>query len=63
MRDLAAAAELAERAFETAPTLLESMFWGALCGAPNGWELYFKELEITDLRGPGYLTEDFVGEP
>lgn len=53
---------LAARMFEAAPTVLESMFWNWMMGGPNGWEIYAEELIISDLRGPGDLTEDFVGE-
>lgn len=54
---------LAARMFEAAPTVLESMFWNWMMGGPRGFELYFEELIISDLRGPGDQTEDFVGEP
>lgn len=51
-----------QEALEAAPTVLESFFWGWLCGVPNCEHLYFEELAITDLRGPGHMTNDFVGE-
>lgn len=52
-----------DAAFEAAPTLLESMFWSWMMGAPNGAALYFAELEITSLGGPGYVADNFRGEP
>lgn len=52
-----------DRAFEDATTLLENLFWSWMMGAPRGAELYFKELSASDLRGPGYIADDFPGEP
>lgn len=54
--------QLAARMFEEAPTVLETMFWSWMMGAPNGFAIYAEELIISDLRGPGDQTEDFVGE-
>lgn len=42
------------RAFANAPTVLESFFWGWLCGYGE-FDQYLDELHITDLRGPGHL--------
>jgi hypothetical protein len=47
---------------DAAPTLLESLLWGWLLGDLSA-DAYFEELEITQLSGPGYLTDDFCGEP
>jgi hypothetical protein len=52
-----------DQAFEDATTLLENMFWSWMMGAPRGAELYLEELAITPLGGPGYLPDDFQGEP
>lgn len=49
------------RCLEAAPTVLESFFWGWMSGALPS-EAYFQELLAQDLSGPGYVTEDFVGE-
>lgn len=57
----AVAPDALERALEAAPTVLESFFWGWLLGALPA-EAYMAELAITDLSGPGWVTEDFVGE-
>ncbi len=56
------ATALALRALDAAPTLLENYFWGMVLGYPGVAEQYFEELEITDLRGPGHLTDDEPGE-
>lgn len=50
------------RSLEEAPTLLENYFWAALLGI-SSWDGYLSELLITDLVGPGYVTDDFVGAP
>lgn len=52
---------LLARALEDAPTVLESFFWGWLAGEVPA-SMYFEELAITTLAGPGYMTDDFVGE-
>lgn len=51
------------RSLEDAPTLCENLFWAALLGLPGGWGAYFKELNITDLYGPGCMPDNFAGEP
>ena len=56
------ATALALCALDAAPTLLENFFWGMVLGYPGAAELYFEELAITDLRGPGHLTDDEPGE-
>ena len=50
-----------ERALHSAPTVLETLFWGALLGFHGGWRLYIEELEITDLEGPPGEPDDFRG--
>jgi hypothetical protein len=50
------------RALDEAPTVLEAMLWGWLLGHPDAKRLYFEELMITDLVGPGDVPDDFEGE-
>ncbi len=50
------------RSLDTAPTLLENMFWGALLGV-TPWETYLEELTITPLDGPGHEPDNFEGDP
>jgi len=47
---------------QRAPTLLENLLWGWLLGHLSP-DVYFEELVITDLRGPGHLPDDFQGVP
>ena len=51
-----------ERCSNGARTLLETMMWGWLLGQLPA-AVYFQELEITQLDGPGYVTDDFEGVP
>jgi hypothetical protein len=60
--DLTDRRRLAAQAVLTAPTLLETFFWGWLCGASSA-ELYLEELMITDLWGDGGVPDDFRGTP
>lgn len=56
------ATALALRALDAAPTLLEKLLWAMVLGYPNADAQYFEELAISDLRGPGHLTDDEPGE-
>ena len=49
-------------ALHAAPTLLENLYWGWLLGLSSAND-YLSELAITSLVGPGYLPDDFPGEP
>jgi hypothetical protein len=51
-----------QAALDTAPTLLESYFWGFLFGC-SSVEMYLDELLISDLEGPGDVPDDSQGEP
>lgn len=53
---------LAARAVLDAPTVLENLFWGWIAGI-SSFDLYFDELCITCLSGPGHLPDDFPGVP
>lgn len=50
---------LFQEAAKNAPTLLETYFWAWLGGYHA--DIYFQELAITALDGPGHLTDDFRG--
>ncbi len=50
-----------EESLRCAPTLLEVSFWGWMLGYPGAQRIYFEELTITDLVGPGHLPDNFPG--
>ncbi len=50
------------RALNTAPTVLEALFFGWLLGLPGGERLFWEELLISPLEGPGNVPDDFVGD-